>query len=209
MWAIEHSGVRPDVLISAKGLANGFPLSMILSRKELMDRQAPGSMGGTYAGNAVSCAAASAVLDAFEREHILANTNARGKQLTAFLTQLQRSGSPAGRAIQQVRGHGLMIGVQFSHTQGSQAEAEAEAEPSAASHNTAALAAFEVDAPTRKLLAPQVSAECLRRGMLLLSTSTQDVIRFIPPLTISEEEMQHACHIFRDALDAVVAASQQ
>lgn len=105
-WSIEQSGVRPDILVFAKGIANGFPLSGIASRKELMDLQKPGSMvsrcrtmvwlelynssplssrllqtclyqGGTYAGNAVSCAAACAVIDVIEEEKILENVAAR------------------------------------------------------------------------------------------------------------------------------------
>ena len=66
MFAVEHWGVRPDILVMAKGIANGFPLSGIVSRKELMDTQKPGSMGGTYAGNAVSCAAGIAVAETFD-----------------------------------------------------------------------------------------------------------------------------------------------
>lgn len=73
MFACEQLDVTPDILIMAKGIANGFPLSAIASRKELMDTQQPGSMGGTYAGNAVSCAAAIAVLEVFEKENILEN----------------------------------------------------------------------------------------------------------------------------------------
>jgi 4-aminobutyrate aminotransferase len=76
-FAIEESGVRPDILIMAKGLANGFPLSGVVSRKELMDKLKPGSMGGTYAGNAVSCAAAVAVADVMKEEKILENVNER------------------------------------------------------------------------------------------------------------------------------------
>ncbi|KAL9933821.1 hypothetical protein V8E36_007479 [Tilletia maclaganii] len=72
-WSIQHSGVRPDILIFAKGTANGFVLSGIASRKELMDREKPGTQGGAYSANAVSCSAAIAVLDVFEREKILDN----------------------------------------------------------------------------------------------------------------------------------------
>lgn len=77
MFAIEHFGVIPDIMVMAKGIASGFPLSGIVSRKELMDCQAPGSMGGTYAGNAVSCAAAIATLEVFEEENLLNNVNSR------------------------------------------------------------------------------------------------------------------------------------
>ncbi|KAL0945288.1 hypothetical protein HGRIS_000794 [Hohenbuehelia grisea] len=76
-FAIQESGVRPDILVIAKGLANGFPLSGVVSRKELTDKLKPGSMGGTYAGNAVSCAAAVAVVDAMQEENVLENVKAR------------------------------------------------------------------------------------------------------------------------------------
>ncbi|KDN46108.1 hypothetical protein K437DRAFT_223842 [Tilletiaria anomala UBC 951] len=201
MWAIEHSGVRPDILISAKGLANGFPLSMVVSRKELMDKQGPGSMGGTYAGNAVSCAAANAVIDTFEQDKILDNVAARSKQMFDFLHQLQQSGSKAGKYIQDIRGLGLMVGLQFSQDQG----ASSSSLPAASSDSTAALYLFEVDGTKHAQLAPQVVQECLKRDMLLLSTSTQDVIRFIPPLTITEEELAQACKIFKESLEAVVS----
>ena len=103
-FAIEESGVRPDILVIAKGLANGFPLSGVISRKEVTDKLKPGSMvgfseflfgaltdfpikGGTYAGNAVSCAAAVAVADVFREENILANVQARYDRLLFLFHQ--------------------------------------------------------------------------------------------------------------------------
>lgn len=186
MFAVEESGVRPDVLIFAKGIANGFPLSGIASTNELMSRQKPGSMGGTYAGNAVSCAAASAVIQAFKDEHILENVAQRSEQLVSFLTSLKKE-SKYGHLIEDVRGRGLMIGVQFANTP-----------ISAASHNaTAATGAKKVEQ-----IAPKIVAECLKRDMLLLSTSVFDVLRFIPPLNISEDELSQACSIFKEAFEA-------
>lgn len=196
MFFSEYSGVRPDVLISAKGLANGFPLSMIVASKELMDKQPVGSAGGTYAGNAVACAAAEAVVDAFQEEKILNNVNARSKQLFDFLHGLKNSGSKAGNMIQDIRGVGLMVGVQFSAAQDGTAAPKA---------SPGQLIPFEVEPSGKAQLAPQISKECLERGMLLLSTSTQDTIRFIPPLNISEEDLAKGLAIFKDALEAVVA----
>ena len=209
MWAVEHTeGFQPDILVSAKGLANGFPLSMVASKKELMDRQAPGSMGGTYAGNAVSCAAAIAVLEAFEEEQILKNVEARGEQLVSFLKGLKESGSKAGKCIQDIRGLGLMIGVQFSRDQGAGSATGGEGgvetfTPDATSKN---LQPFEMHTATaaKQQLAPQVVQECLKRNMLLLSTSTQDVLRFIPPLNITQQDLKTACEIFQQSLEAVV-----
>jgi len=108
MFAIEHWGVRPDILVMAKGIANGFPLSGIASRKELMDKQPPGSMGGTYAGNAVSCAAGIAVAKAFQEEKVLENVNARGAELKSMLEQAKKDTN----IIYDVRGLGLMLALE-------------------------------------------------------------------------------------------------
>ena len=111
MFAVEHWGVRPDIMVMAKGIANGFPLSGVVSRKELMDTQKPGSMGGTYAGNAVSCAAGVAVAKAFQEERILENVNARGKEIMDTLRAVQ-SDNTTGRIIYDVRGLGLMVALE-------------------------------------------------------------------------------------------------
>ena len=111
MFAIEHWGVRPDILIMAKGIANGFPLSAIVSRKDLMDLQKPGSMGGTYAGNAVSCAAGVAVAKAFQDEKILDNVAARGVELMAMLRDA-KTDPQTGTMIHDVRGLGLMLALE-------------------------------------------------------------------------------------------------
>ncbi len=103
------------MLIFAKGIANGFPLSGIASTNELMSRQKPGSMGGTYAGNAVACAAATAVIKAFKDEKVLDNVAKRSDQLVDFLKNLQKD-PKLGHLIEDVRGRGLMIGVQFANT---------------------------------------------------------------------------------------------
>jgi len=110
LWAVEHHGVTPDILITAKGLANGYPLSGIVSRYDLMKLQPPGSMGGTYTGNVVSCAAALAVLEAFKEEKVLANVEARSQQLTTGLRSLIKKHNVP---VTELRGLGLMIGLEF------------------------------------------------------------------------------------------------
>ena len=117
MFAIEHWNVRPDILVMAKGIANGFPLSGIVSRKELMDLQKPGSMGGTYAGNAVSCAAAVAVAKAFQDEDVLHNVNARGAELKGVLEAAKKD-SETGKMISDVRGLGLMLALECTPGKG-------------------------------------------------------------------------------------------
>ncbi|KAL8648035.1 MAG: hypothetical protein Q9226_006168, partial [Calogaya cf. arnoldii] len=111
MFAVEHWDVRPDIIIMAKGIANGFPLSGIVSSKEIMDTQPPGSMGGTYAGNAVSCAAGIAVAKAFQDERILGNVNARGAELKSTL-EAAKADPKTGVMIYDVRGLGLMLAME-------------------------------------------------------------------------------------------------
>ncbi|KAI9245154.1 pyridoxal phosphate-dependent transferase [Sporodiniella umbellata] len=112
MFAVEHFGITPDIMVMAKGIASGYPLSAIVSRKELMDQQPPGSMGGTYSGNAIACAAAQATLKVFEDENILKNCNERSEQFFRTLRQKVPTLLPKGMSC-DIRGEGLMIGVEF------------------------------------------------------------------------------------------------
>jgi 4-aminobutyrate aminotransferase len=108
-WGHQHFDVRPDVLITAKGLASGFPLSAIAAPTALMGKAWPGSQGGTYGGNAVSCAAALATLEVIEEEKLVDNAAHRGDQLREGLEKVA-SGTPA---IGDVRGLGLMQATEF------------------------------------------------------------------------------------------------
>jgi 4-aminobutyrate aminotransferase len=109
-WATEHSGVVPDILVSAKGIASGLPLSMLATRKGLMSKWTPGSHGGTFGGNAIACAAAVATLRAIKDERMMENAVARGDQLQRGLRDLQRKHP----AIGDVRGIGLMVATEFT-----------------------------------------------------------------------------------------------
>lgn len=173
MFAIEHAGVRPDILVFAKGIATGFPVAGIAASKALMDQQPSGSQGGTYAGNAVACAAAVATIDTMMSESILANVEERGAQLTKGLLELQSSGLAP---ICEVRGPGLMIGVEFDASR------------------------------VEKGTAAKVAKACLSRGMIVLPTGIYETLRVIPPLTVSEEECSIALEIFANAFRDVFAA---
>ena len=122
-WGHDHFGVKPDVVTIAKGLASGFPLSGIAASKELMSKAFPGSQGGTYGGNAVSCAAALATLDVIEEEGLVANAAARGKQLLEG-ARLVGDKTPA---IGDVRGLGLLVGSEFTAADGKPDNAGAQA----------------------------------------------------------------------------------
>lgn len=113
-WALEHFDIRPDVLITAKGLASGFPLSGIAASEELMAKAWPGSQGGTYGANAVACAAAIATLDVIEEEGLVANSAERGAELKEALEKV----AVRYPQITDVRGLGLMIGNEFRDAAG-------------------------------------------------------------------------------------------
>lgn len=108
-FAFEHFNIEPDIIVVAKGLASGLPLSGVISRLELMDKWEPGSHGGTYGGNAVACAAAAETIRVIREEGLLDNTQERGSQLIAGLRHLQENFPGIG----DVRGLGLMIGTEF------------------------------------------------------------------------------------------------
>ncbi|KAF1334946.1 4-aminobutyrate transaminase, partial [Globisporangium splendens] len=169
-----HFDVVPDILVVAKGIANGFPLSVVASRKDLTDLQVPGAMGGTYAGNPVSCAAAIATQDVIRDELVLENTKARSRQFFAGLERFKASGK---YPILDVRGLGLMVAIEF----------DAKAVPV----GTAA----------------RISQSCLAHGMMVLTTSIFETLRFMPPLTVSAEECNLGLEIFEKALQDVFQQS--
>jgi len=170
MFAYEHYGIVPDILVMAKGIANGFPLSGIVSREELQKKWKTGSHGGTYGGNAVSCAAAVEVVNVFKDENILLNVNERGKQLT---TKLEALKFKYPDHIADVRGKGLMIGVEFKR------------------------------GAVAKGTANEITKSCLTQGMFLLTCSAFECVRFIPPLTVTAEEIDTGLGVFEKALQDV------
>ncbi|KAH9032434.1 acetylornithine aminotransferase [Lactarius pseudohatsudake] len=176
MFNIEYSGVRPDLLIMAKGLANGFPLSAVVSPKDLTDKLKPGTMGGTYAGNAVSCAAAVAV--------DLENVNARSAELFEALWAL-KADPTVGPHILDVRGQGLMVAVEFA------SPAHSQFDPA-------------VQKKTPPSMSMRVSKRCLEKGLLLLTTSIYETVRFIPALNISPEDLGKGIRIFKEAVEEVI-----
>lgn len=174
MFAVERDNVAPDILVFAKGVASGLPLAGIASRKDLMDKQPAGSQGGTYAGNALACAAANATIDVMTEPGFMDAVEERGRQLTDGFLALQRKHP---QVIKQVRGPGLMIGVEFD------------------------------DAQVEKGFAGKVSKACLARGMVVLPTGIFETLRIIPPLTVNATECEQALAIFTAALEDVVAGS--
>ena len=171
-FAFEQASIEPDIIIMAKGLGSGMPISAIASRAELMDKWPAGTHGGTYGGgNAVAVAAATATIDVIREEKLAENAASAGAFLMNGLRDLQAEYPVIG----DVRGRGLMVGVEFTDSAG------------------------RADAAT----ADAVLAESLRRRLLLLNCgSYKNVIRWIPPLVVSQEQLSAALATFNEALAA-------
>ena len=111
MFALEHVGIKADVVTMAKGLAGGFPLSAITGRADVMDASGPGGLGGTYAGNPVACAAAHAVLDAIEEEKLCDRANAIGKIILDRCHEIKSRSNL--NCVGDVRGLGAMCAIEL------------------------------------------------------------------------------------------------
>ncbi len=173
-FACEQWPVAPDLITTAKSLAGGFPLSGVVGRADVIDAPAPGGLGGTYAGSPVACAAALAVMRAFEQEGLLARAQDMGALLTRGLKDL----AAKVPAIGDVRGLGAMVAIELFENGDLQ-------RPDAA-------------------LTKKVVAEAARRGLILLSCGTYgNVIRILVPLTASDELLQEGLAILADSFAAV------
>ena len=160
MFAIEQAGVRPDVLVMAKGLASGFPISAVGASAELMSRWPTGSHGGTYGGNPIGCAAALATIEVLTADGFLANVNARGAQLRAGLEAL----AAKHPVLADVRGPGLMVATELRDP--------------------------ETGAPDAARCAAVIDHLRTESRILVMNAGTWgNVIRFMPPLIVDEAEM--------------------
>lgn len=179
MFGIEHSGVVPDLVTMAKGLAGGFPLSAVTGRADIVDAPGPGGIGGTYAGSPLGVAAATAVLDIIKDEQLCARADEVGKVIRTRLIQLAaRQGM---EAIGDVRGLGAMNAFELVTDRDSNAP----------------------DAP----LTARIVAEAEARGLILLSCGTRyNVIRLLPPLTIPMGQLNEALDIIEASIEAAIDA---
>jgi 4-aminobutyrate aminotransferase len=178
LFAVRHWDVEPDIVVVAKGIASGLPLSGILARPELLAALKPGSHGGTYGGNVVACAAALATLDVIEEEGLLANARERGAQFLAGLRRLAAS----HQSIGDVRGLGLMLAIELVKP----GEGDG-----------------RVPDPD---LTKRIQAAAFERRLLLLTAGTYvNVIRIIPPLVTTPEEVDLALAILEESLVAAGA----
>ena len=121
MFACEHFGVEPDILLMAKGIAGGMPLSAFVTRKELSSKWPPGRHGSTFGGNPVSCAAALATIEVIESEQLAKRAGKMGKEMMARLSKLT-----SHKNVGEVRGMGLMIAIEFEEADGKPGHDQAE-----------------------------------------------------------------------------------
>jgi 4-aminobutyrate aminotransferase/(S)-3-amino-2-methylpropionate transaminase len=174
MFAVEGAGVIPDLTVMAKSLASGLPLSAVVGRADLMDAPGPGTLGGTYAGNPVACAAALAVLDLFERDHLVARAQRLGKIIA------ERFAAMAERCplIGEARGLGAMRALEFVTDRETKAPAK--------------------DAVT------EILARCHACGLIVIRAGLYDnVIRILAPLTIEDPLLMEGLDILEGAVAEV------
>ncbi len=172
MFGFEHADIQPDLVTVAKSLAGGFPLSAVIGKAEIMDAPTPGGLGGTYGGNAIACAAALAVLDAFEEEGLVERAAAHGAKLSAALEALRAKHAEIG----VVRGLGFMRALEFV-TDGETKKPDADR-------------------------AQQVMERARERGLLVIKCGVhRNIVRFLAPIVISDEDLDEAIRILADTLD--------
>lgn len=169
-FAVEHSGVRPDIMCVAKGFGNGLPVAAIVATEAVMSCWRPGEHGSTYGGNAVACAAAVAVIEVLRRDRL----PERAERLGARIQERLREWPAHHQMLDEVRGLGLMIGLEFMR----------DGQPAAA-------------------VAHAVQRRCIADGLLVLTCGVhENVVRLLPPLTIEEGDLDRGLDILEAAVAA-------
>ena len=176
-WSCEYSGINPDIITMAKSLGGiGLPLAGIMYRKDL-DVWAPGSHAGTFRGDVVAMAAIAAALDFAKENNLLDHVNKIGNEALKYLNDLMAE----SKYIGEVRGRGLMIGIEFVKDKKTK-------EP-------------------HKEITKAIIEKCFKKGLLVWKAGPYaNIIRFLPPLVISEELMNKGLEIFRDVVKEVEAS---
>ena len=180
MFAIEHAGVEPDLMTMAKSLAGGFPLAAVVGKANIMDAPGPGGLGGTYAGSPIACAAALAVLEVIAEEQLCE----RSVQIGRLLVDSLRGAAKTLPAIGEVRGLGAMVAIELVKNGD----------------------AHQPDADLAKALVKRAA----EKGLVLLSCGLYgNVIRFLVPLTASDEIIREGLGITIDSLRELTTAPAQ
>jgi 4-aminobutyrate aminotransferase/(S)-3-amino-2-methylpropionate transaminase len=176
MFACEHDGVEPDLLVTAKSLAAGLPLAAVVGRAELMDAPGEGGLGGTYVGNPLACAAAHAVLDLFESGELLRRSEEIGVRIEARVREWAERFALVGN----VRRRGAMVGVELVRNR-------------------------QTKEPAKQETDDLIRMAC-ERGVLLIAAGTfGNVVRFLTPLVISNDELDEGLEVMTACLATVAA----
>lgn len=171
LYAWQTFGVKPDIFTTAKALGGGIPLSAVIAKKEIMDQWPAGVHGGTFGGNPLACAAALETLKIIEEENLLEHCKEMSVYFMEHLHKLQKK---YPQVIGDVRGTGLMIGIEIVKNDG---EPDAE-------------------------LTAKIKAEALEKDVLLLTCgSSHNVVRFIAPLIVTEKEIDIAVDVIDEILE--------
>jgi 4-aminobutyrate aminotransferase len=174
-FATDWTTTTPDIVIMAKGIASGLPLSGILAPRALLDQLAPGSHGGTYGGNAVACAAALATLDIIDDERLAERAESVGRRMLASL----RDASAGHSHVAEVRGRGLMLAIEFADPDGL--------------------------APRPDLAKRLLGEAMARNLLLLSCGTYGQAVRVIPPLVTTDNEVELALTAIGESLAAIGA----
>jgi 4-aminobutyrate aminotransferase / (S)-3-amino-2-methylpropionate transaminase / 5-aminovalerate transaminase len=174
LFASEHYSIEPDILVSAKSIGGGLPLAAITGRAEIMDAPGPGGLGGTFAGNPVSCAAALAVLELFDRKNLLARANEIGDHFQKRAKQWQKRFPIIG----EVRGLGGMQAIELVKSAGTKEPAADETK--------------------------QITQYCYEHGLITITAgSYSNVIRVLVPLVVTDEQMNEGLDVLESALKLI------
>lgn len=173
-FALEHFGVVPDIITAAKGIASGMPLSGVFTRTDIMKKLDTGSIGGTYGGNAIACAAGVATIRAMRDENMLENATNMGIQLMTGLRKLQEEYPQIG----DVRGKGLMIGTEFT-ANGNRAK-------------------------EKQMVKDVIHSAEEKGMLLLSCGTYDNTVRWIPPLNVTSEQVNDGLKIFGEALKETI-----
>jgi len=171
LFACEHYGIEPDLMVTAKSLGGGLPLAAVTGRAEIMDAPGPGGLGGTFAGNPLSCAAALAVIDLFDKENLLARANELGERFQKGAREWQKR----WQLIGDVRGLGGMQAIELVKSREGREPAKDETK--------------------------EVTRYCYEHGLITISAGSYgNVIRVLMPLVISDEQMKEGLDVLEAAL---------
>ena len=177
LFAVEHSGVLPDLLTSAKSLAAGMPLGAVTGRAEIMDAAHPGGLGGTFSGNPLACVAALEAIDSMRRPDFLERARAVGDEIRSHLERIQARHPDR---VGDVRGLGPMLAMELVD------------DP-------------ETKAPSREATIA-ITAETLRLGVITIRAGLySNCVRFLPPLDIGRAQLDEAMEVVAEAVDVALA----